>query len=64
MAEYSKDIDNVIAEERKIKDQLPDHPRFTATRIELDLAIKALREQKKKGLVFWRDLYRNPKITP
>lgn len=64
MDEISKQIDRVIEEEKDIKSQLPDHPRFTMIREDLDRQIRDLRWTKKTALRLWREVKRDPKITP
>lgn len=64
MNRWSKGIDKLIADERKLKAELPEHPRFTNIRREIDAQIVELRRQKKEALLYWRELKRNPKITP
>lgn len=62
--ELSKAIDHVIEKEKEIKEQLPNHPRWTSMRIQLDQEIKNLRWLKKKALEEWREEKRNPVIKP
>ena len=62
--EISKKIDEVIEMEKEKKAQLPDLPRFTKEREELDAEIRNLRWLKKKALTLWREHKRNPRITP
>ena len=64
MDKWSHDIDEIIEKEKAIKSQLPEHPRYTEIRKELDREISALRKVKKEALTYWREIKRNPKITP
>ncbi len=62
--EISKKIDEVIEQEKEIKASLPLHERFTPIREQLDAEIRNLRWIKKKALTLWREIKRDPKITP
>ena len=62
--EMSKKIDQVIEEVEEIKSQIPQHARGTEIREKLDEQLRGLRWVKKKALTHWRDLKRNPRITP
>ncbi len=64
MDEISKHIDKVIEEEKDIKKRLPNHPRYTKVRLELDIQIRNLRWTKKTALKLWREAKRDPVITP
>ncbi|KKL94854.1 hypothetical protein LCGC14_1860440 [marine sediment metagenome] len=60
----SKKIDQVIEEEKAIKAELSDHPRYTPMRVKLDNNIRNLRWTKKTALKLWREIKRDPVITP
>jgi hypothetical protein len=62
--ELSKAIDKVIEAEKDIKARIPDHPRYTPMRMQLDAEIKNLRWLKKIALKEWREEKRNPIIQP
>lgn len=63
MQEWSKKIDQIIEEEKSIKADLPNHPRFTSARQELDRKIQGLRTLKKEVMTYWREINRDPEIT-
>lgn len=62
--ELSKAIDNVIQAEKDIKAKIPNHPRWTAMRIQLDTEIRNLRWLKKTALKEWREEKKDPIIQP
>ena len=64
MQEWSMKIDKLIEDEKDIKSQLPDHAQYTPIRMQLDAIIRDLRERKKEALMLWRQVNRNPEITP
>ena len=64
MDEWSRKIDDIIEQEQELKSKLPDHPRFSQTRIHMDNRIKGLRAIKKEALTYWKEMKRDPRITP
>ena len=62
--ELSKQIDIVLEAERKIKEMIPKHKRYSAQRVVLDQNIKNARWLKKKFLKEYREGNGNPEIVP
>ena len=62
--DLSRAIDKVIEAEKEIKAKIPNHPRYTKMRMQLDAEIKNLRWLKKTALKEWRQIKKDPIIQP
>lgn len=62
--ELSKQIDIVLEAERKIKEMIPKHKRYSAERVVLDQNIKNARWLKKKFIKEYKESRESTKIEP